>query len=115
MYLILFAIAAFFYAVNQTVEHHYSTSVFKKLSPDFWDGQTSWTTAKKIFGSYPWDAAHISASFMIISVALSGVVQQHPVWVWGIDKLAWYYQIGLMDAVWIFVFDLFFNKFLVSK
>ena len=115
MYLILVALAAFFYAVNQTVEHHFTTSVFKNLDPNFWNGQVSWEKAKKIFGSYPWDAFHISASFMIIIFCTATVLNQHNVWVWAIDKLKWYYQLLIEGVVWIFVFDIFFNHFLVSK
>lgn len=115
MYLILVAIAAIFYAVNQTVEHHFTVSVFKKKDPNFWNGQVSWSAAKKIFGSYPWDAAHLSASGMIVSFGVAIVVGQHPVWVWGIDKLAWYWQLLGIGAVWVLAFNLFFNKLLVSK
>lgn len=114
MYLILVMIAAFFYSVNQTVEHHFSTSVFKKLNPNFWNGQVSWSAATKLFGSYPWDAAHISASLMLVFWALAAILSQKPVWTWEIGLLKWYYQVGIVGIVWIIVFNIFFNKVLVS-
>lgn len=113
MYLLLFAVAAMFYAVTQTVDHHYSTSVFKNLNPNFWNGQVSFTTARKIFG-YPVDAFHLSMTVMVVICMMAAVFCQHPVWTWEIGLLKWYYQIGVVGIVWIIIFNIFFNKILVS-
>lgn len=89
---ILIAIAAVFNAINNTCAHHYSTSIFRNLSPRFWDAtNTSWRPfpvgAKRILkfrikigrfeyinSGYPLDAWHISKSIQITSFIVAVVV-----------------------------------------
>lgn len=62
----LFVIGAgFFNPIMDTLEHHFSTSIFKNLNPKFWDPLISSDSAYRI-GGYKIDAWHISKSAMIV-------------------------------------------------
>lgn len=114
--LILFSMAAACNAVMDTLAHHYWVSIFRDKKMSFWDPNTSWATAKKIFG-YKLDAWHLFKSSMIILLALSVIV---PI-VWGpIDRVCeWYWAaILLLTAygfAWNGVFNIFYNYVLLKK
>lgn len=80
----LVCLAAFFKAVADTLQHHYYTSVFKKLNPKWWDPAISWEYVDKIqFTGYRPDAWHLSNSLMIISFLLAIIFykNKHPRWI----------------------------------
>ena len=47
--LILFCISIAFYAAKEKLVHHYSTSIFSDLNPQYWDANISWKN------KYAWD------------------------------------------------------------
>lgn len=117
MFSILFAaIAAVFNSLMDSVENeHINATIFY---PDntgadrkvwgfsvnkFWDKRQSWNTAKKIFG-WRFNAWHIAKSFMIASISLAIVFafNHHLFALWWINFL-------LFGAVWIIVFNVFYN------
>lgn len=112
MYLILIFLAAFFYAVHEVVDNHFSISVFNKKNPAFWDGQQSWKTAKRIF-NYPVDAKHLASSGMIVMMCLSTCIAQFSQF--QIKFLNWWEQLIACGIIWIIVFNTFFNHILVAK
>jgi hypothetical protein len=71
--IILFVIAAMSKAVADTLQHHFSISIFGKLNPKFWDPAVSST--KKLFWitKYRLDAWHLANSAMIVFIVLFGV------------------------------------------
>src|SRR5713101_7530248 len=98
MYLILIALAAIFYAIHEVVDNHFSTSVFKNKNPDFWDGQQSWKTAKRIF-KYPVDAKHLASSGMIVFLCLSTCIAQFQMF--QIKFINWWEQLIVCGILWI--------------
>jgi hypothetical protein len=99
--LIFVVLGAFFKAVADTLDHHFSISVFKNLNPKFWDLDVS--EPKKIF-NYPLDAWHIVKS-LELGCLLAVPLVYKPEFVWYVD-----YAIG--GAAFIAVFNLFYNKIL---
>lgn len=105
--LILISVAAFFKAVADKVDHHFDTSIFKNLNPNFWDRDISSEKAKRIF-NYKIDAWHLSQSAMIICMIVA----------WSLHNksfIAWYWQVLIAGTVWNLVFNLFYNKILSRK
>ena len=127
--LIFITLAAICNAIMDTSVHHYSTSVFKKLKPEFWNGEISWKS-KYINGDFnkgrvKWifnldkpvqltDAFHFFKMLMIIFICLS---------IMTFDKCAsfigceyqWYsFTIMLLiyGIIWNSTFSLFYNKIL---
>jgi|GEM_PF-4071175 len=108
MYFLFLAIAAFFYAVHEKIQHHYSQSIFYGWKPNwFWD-PTMWDKSWKIF-KYTFDVRHIAASFMIISCSagmISAVKSSNPFF----RSLPSIVQLLLCGVIWIVVFNYFFNR-----
>lgn len=64
--IILILLAGFFKAVADTLQHHFSTSIFKHKDPRFWDPKISWQHIGFIrFTKYRPDAWHLANSLMI--------------------------------------------------
>jgi hypothetical protein len=94
--------AAFSKAVADTLNHHFDTSVFKKLNARFWNPAVSSTAAKFLpFTKFRWDAWHIANTLMIDSFIASIAVQL---------PFVWYYKLaGFLASGLIFIVD--FNEF----
>lgn len=108
---ILVALAAIFSAVMDRVEYPaaFCVSIFKNKDQRFWLKTISWHTAKRV-GAYKLDSWHIAKSFSIFCWV--GAIINAPV----VDGLLYKLLIfGLLGAIWILVFNLFYNKLLVSK
>lgn len=101
----LLLLSAIFKAVSDTLQHHYSTSIFKNLNPGWWNPAVSWQKVKLIpFTSYRPDAWHLSNSFMIVCFVLFGTLYGQ-LFNWWIDTI-------ILGAVWILMFNLFYDKVL---
>lgn len=100
---ILLIAAAIFKAVADTVDHHFDTSIFRRMEPKFWDRDISSNHAKNIF-NYKIDAWHISQSVMI-GCMIAAITLHHP-------KLSWWMEIIIGGCIWNLTFNLFYNKIL---
>lgn len=131
--LIFWSLASICNSVMDTSNHHYSTSVFKKYNPMWWNGEISWKNKyidcnpnlgfKKLFPNrkgflgkinYPvqlTDAWHLFKTLMIVFLVLSIIT---------FDKdiiLSWYGFIVIFimyGFIWNFCFNIFYNHVLKS-
>lgn len=105
--LLLISLAAIFKAVADTLQHHFDTSIFKKLNPKWWNPVVSCDYVGFLpFTKYRPDAWHLANSGMIISF-ICAVVLSHPV-------TAWWLAIIIGGVVFNIVFNLFYNQILVK-
>lgn len=100
---ILLIVAAIFKAVADTVDHHFDSSIFRRMDVTFWDRDISSNKAKRIF-NYKIDAWHLSQSAMIICMVFAMIFHQ--------NKLAWYWEVVIGGTLWNIVFNTFYNKIL---
>lgn len=105
---ICIVLAAICNAVMDKISHHFSTSVFAKLDPKFWDPSVSWKVAKRVFG-WKFDAWHVAKSGMIVLLCVAVVLHQSPTAVFGF-KVHWSIEFLIAGAIWNGVFNLFYNK-----
>ncbi len=104
---LLFAIAAFFNAVMDTLdEGHFQTSIFSGMDPNFWYKRESWNKAKKIFG-WKFDAWHIAKSLMVISLSIAIVLYK--------ETFNFWLDIIVLGAIWNGSFNLGYNHLLKRK
>lgn len=103
---ILIVVAAIFKAVADTVDHHFDTSVFRRLNVAFWDRDISSDRAKRI-GGYKVDAWHLCMSAMIILFILAAAFHK--------AYFAWYWELAIGWPLWNFPFNLFYNVLLRRK
>jgi hypothetical protein len=99
---ILFAIAAILNAVMDTLVHHYSTSVFKNLSPKFWNPNISWQYNK--FLGMAWDGWHIAKTLMLICLVV--IPSFNP------STIPSFYQLFFLTLSWAIPFNLFYSVIL---
>jgi len=122
-------LAAICNAVMNTSVHHYSTSIFKKLNPYFWDGEISWRNkyingdpsqgrVKWFFGLVKpvqiTDAFHFFKMLMIIFICLS-IITFNKCAVLAGCEYQWYSfltLLGIYGVLWNTTFSLFYNKIL---
>ena len=80
IYALLIAFAAMFKAVSDVCADHYSTSIFTRFNPQFWDKSISWGNKYKKGWKY-WDpisdAWHISNGLMISCFIAAGIWFPH--------------------------------------
>lgn len=100
---ILLILAALFKAVADTVDHHFDSSIFRRLEPSFWDRDISSDKAKRIFG-YKIDAWHITQSIMIVCMILAAIFHEQKLW--------WPFELIIAGTAWNLCFNLFYNKIL---
>lgn len=103
--IILFAFAAFFTAVIDTLQFHYERSVFAKLKQSFWNRQYSWKN-KKILGS-AFDAWHVAKFLQLCCFTACALTPKL--------NIEWHYTVAIMSIVWYLVFEGFYSKLLVTK
>ena len=68
--LILFSLGMAFNAISDTLAHHFSTSVFRNLDPQWWNPDISWINKTTMFTQTS-DAWHLSKTLMLISFIFS--------------------------------------------
>jgi len=109
--IIFIILAAICNAVMDTLSFHFSSSIFSKKKPNFWDPNISWRFAKKI-GGYKLDAWHLFKSSMIVFLVISIIIYNifpFP------SIIKWYFQVPILGVAWNLTFNLFFNKIFTKK
>jgi hypothetical protein len=102
------ALAGFFKAVSDTLDHHFGRSVFRFKDPRFWNPEVSWKEANYLrFTNYKIDAWHISNSLIIICFACAlSLDRPHIGFVW---------ELIISGICYNFSFNIFYNKILLTK
>jgi len=98
--ILFFILSAICNSVMDTLDFHFESSVFKKLSPDFWNPQVSWKSCKKIAG-YHIDGWHLCKSLMIIFLIASVLTYNFPFILW--------IGVVIYGVVWNVVFSVMFK------
>lgn len=112
MWLICILLAAISNAVQDTLTHHFGVSVFRKKNKEFWNPIYSWE--RKYYTKWPdfiSDAFHISKT-------LTGTFLIAAIFVYARFGGIWSSMIADVAStvgVWVLVFNLFYNKFLLHK
>ena len=105
---IFFVLAAAFKAVADTLEHHFETSVFKKLNLKWWNPDKSGDAVKLLkHTKYRLDAWHLSNSLMIVFFVCAGIFHK--------NTLPWYLDIPVIGTGFNIVFNTLYNKILRRK
>lgn len=119
---ILIMVAAACNAVMDTCAHHYTKSIFKKLTPMFWNAEISWRNKYNAwnpkYGRKRWvlcggkikilkpvhftDAWHLFKSTMI-ALLISAIVFYKPI-------VNCYVDIAILGTAWNLAFSLFYNR-----
>jgi hypothetical protein len=116
--IIFLVIASICNALMDTITHHYSTSIFSKFNPKFWNGETSWRNkyidGDPSKGRKKWfygelnvpvqvtDAWHLSKTIMIIAICSSIIVYDPGFW--------WWADLIIYGIAWNSTFSLFYNR-----
>jgi hypothetical protein len=113
--LFLFALAGAFYAVIDTLDHHFSISIFAGLNDQWWNPAISWTN--KYDYSFPWnivqisDAWHLFKTLMLITLIYTFIFTgRRVVFTWGRFIV---YTI-LYGLAWNLSFNLFYDVLLIK-
>lgn len=110
--IILILLSAIFKAVADTLQHHFDTSVFKYLTPKFWNPIESYKYVKFLpLTKYRPDAWHLSNSAMIICFICAVAVNDlYKHW-----NLPWWVYLLVLGAGFNIVFEIFYSKILRKK
>ena len=108
MFFAIFA-AAFFNATMDTLQDHFSTSIFKNLNPNFWNPNVSWKVISNFLGIVRLDAWHLAKSCFLGSIVAFG----YAVYFMNHSYPAWALAPAFF-AEWFIVFELFFSKIFKS-
>lgn len=101
----LILLAAIMKAVADTLMFHYDTSVFKHLTPKFWNPVESYKYVKPLpFTKYKPDGWHLANSGLIICFIAAAVF--HDI------HLKWYFVLPALGVLFNLTFNLFYNKIL---
>lgn len=117
LFLIVLILTGVFKAIADTLAHHYSTSIFTKYDPKFFDPSISWLNKyidrdvtkgidKRKFQPFT-DAWHIANSLMITSFLLLSFLI--PTNVHGIIDFC------ITGTINVLSFNLFYNHLLIKK
>ena len=102
---ILVALASIFKAIMDVVNFHYSTSVFKNLSPNFWNLAVS-SQGHKFLGIETLDAWHL-AQYAVFSLLFAAILFYKPVF--------GYWDFLVFWGIYFVVFQLFYSTILIKK
>lgn len=127
--MVFIMLAAICNAIMDTSAQHFSTSIFKRLNPLFWNGEISWKNkyingdpnqgrVKWFFGLVKpvqiTDAFHFFKMLMIVFICLS-VITFDKCLVLVNCQYTWYnflIILGVYGLLWNTIFSLFYNKIL---
>jgi hypothetical protein len=99
---IFLILAASCNAIMDTLQHHFSTSIFKNKNPKFWNPNVSWQFVNFLpFTKYRADAWHLAKSVMVINICISIVFFN-----------GYWWEFFIFGTVWNLTFNLFYNKIL---
>jgi hypothetical protein len=105
---ILIIFAAIFKAIADTLQHHYDTSVFKRMPFQWWNPAESYKYVKFMpLTKYRPDAWHLANTGMINCFIFAAVLNDIE---WG-----WYWQVPAGGVLFILVFNVFYNRILRRK
>ena len=103
-------------AVMDNIQDHWSTSIFNKRAPEFWNPAISWKISEKIFG-WKFDAWHVFKSIMILCICFS-----MSLYCYSFSLIAhevshinglWFFLVFIYDGLlWNATFNIFYNKLL---
>ena len=130
--LLFIVLASICNSIMDTSVHHYSTSIFKKLNPLWWDGETSWRNkyidGDSTKGGVKWyfgldkpvqltDAFHFFKMWMIIFISLSIVLFDNSVLLINNNFSFLLFSLFFITygVLWNSFFSLFYNRILRKK
>lgn len=106
--LLIILLAAIFKAIADTLQHHYSTSVFRKLPYQYWNPNESWKYIKFIpLTKFRPDAWHLANSAMIVSFILAVIFYE--------QQLKWFWELAIAGVSFNVIFGLFYDLILRRK
>jgi hypothetical protein len=132
MSIIFLALAAICNAIMDTCVHHYYNSIFSKLDPNWWNGETSWknkyfegdpTKGRRFIFlgiNYPvqlTDAFHFFKMLMIFFICAS-IISYTPCELFidcGSTFLSQLIMFVVYGVVWNSTFSVFYNKLLIKR
>lgn len=103
---IFISLAAIFNAIMDTLLWHFSNSVFKNLSPTWWNPNYSWMNVKSFLGIVRLDAWHLAKYGMLFSICLS---------IFFYKRIFSYWDLLILSMCWSISFEIFFSFILKSK
>ncbi len=106
LWLLFVVLASICNATMDTLGHHFSTSIFKKLNQKLWFPLVSSDSAYRI-GGYKIDAWHLTKSSMIVLLGYATVVYK--------PCNEWYFDLFLFGYFWNTTFSLFYDIILRRK
>jgi len=103
---ILIILAAIFKAIADTLQHHFDTSVFKKLNPKWWNPVVSCDYVGFLpLTKYRPDAWHLANSGMIICFITAASINDSVISFWLINVVG-------IGVIFNLIFLLFYSKIL---
>jgi hypothetical protein len=116
--LIFMFFEGFFNSVMDTLDHHYSTSIFKDWNPYFWNPALSWKQKYELPDWIPdtfTDSWHIAKFLQIISFLIAIVFYAPITGFFGIGTLNTAVDFLCLGILRNLTFNLFYNYILVVK
>ena len=115
--LIFIALEGIFNSVMDTLDHHFSTSIFKNWNPYFWNPSLSWKQKYELPGWIPdafTDAWHISKFLQIVSFLIAIVFYAPITKFFGISLLNTTVDFLILGVLRNTVFTIFYTYILVE-
>lgn len=104
----LILLASIFKAIADTLQHHYDTSVFRKLPFQYWNPNESYKYIKFIpLTKFRPDAWHLANSAMIVSFILAVIFYE--------QQLKWFWELLIGGTTFNIMFGLFYDVILRRK
>jgi hypothetical protein len=101
----LLILAAIFKAVADTLQHHFDTSIFRRMDVRWWNPAFSWKYVKFLpLTKYRPDAWHLSNSLMVVSFICFGVFYEH--------HIHWVLEVIAAGIIFNLSFILFYDNIL---
>ena len=101
-------LAAICKAIADTLQHHFDTSVFKKLNPKLWNPVVSCDNVKFLpFTKYRPDAWHLANSGMIICFIAAASISDSIFSFWLINFV-------MLGIIFNLIFELFYGKIFIK-
>ena len=113
--ILLISLVAIFKSIADTLDDHFTTSIFRKLPWQVWDANRA-TTKKFLFTNYKLDPWHLCNSMMILCFFAAMPLYKPFAWLSFLNG-AWQHiaSICVLGIWYNFLFELFYAKFLIAK
>ena len=115
--IIFIAMEGFFNSVMDTLDHHFSTSIFKNWNPYFWNPSLSWKQKYELPDWIPdafTDGWHISKFLQIISFLIAVVFYIPTTHFFNINLLNTFIDFLILGVTRNLVFTIFYNYILAE-